>query len=643
MEAGEDPITASIQGTSEVALAVTATTLSILAVFIPVGFMGGMVGQFFAQFGLTMAIAVSISLFIAFTVDPMLSARISKVVPHEERGALARAVLSFMRDLDTGYRSALVWALDHRKAVLAFAGLLFVGSLALMSMTGSEFMPKYDRSQMEVRVDLAPSTGLKAAEREAKGIEATLRRIPEVEHIYTVVGPDGETNRLYLRVLTSPKKERRRSIYEIQDEARALLAGLPGATVIVQDPSLLEGVDVGNAVEIELRGDDISALKDYADRFRLELRRIPGATDINTTYRPGRPELQLTVDRDQAGAAGLSVGQIGITMRMAVAGQVVGKLRDGHRSYDIRVQAREEDRTPEALLSSVLLLSPIPRVEDPWRRGTPVALGNVGRMAYETVPATIQRHDRQRYLRVNCGVVNRPLSDVKDDVVRVLGALPRPAGVDWKVLGDVELARDALGSLLLALGLAVIFVYAILASQFESFIHPFTIMLSLPLAVVGAFATVFLSGWPVGIPTMLGIILLMGLVTKNGILLVDRANQYRNEGLSAREAMLRAGHLRLRPILMTSTAMVFGMLPAALRDGSGAELHRPIALPVIGGLFASTLLTLLVVPVVYLQVERLRDALAARRRKPLPPTLPVEAPPSPAPPWDDLMPEDPAK
>jgi hydrophobic/amphiphilic exporter-1 (mainly G- bacteria), HAE1 family len=614
LEAGENPIEAALKGTSEVALAVLATTLSILAVFIPVGFVGGMVGQFFAQFGLTVAIAVAVSLLIAFTVDPMLSARISKVIRPSERGPVSRALLGFQSTLDTAYDRLLAWALFHPGSILLVAGVLFLGSLTMLALTGSEFMPRYDRSQFQVGVDLPSSTSLPGAEKQAVQFEGVLRDIPEVQHIYTLIGPDGNTSQMVMRVLTSGKGDRDRSIYDIEDEARVRLASLPGATFSVSDPSMLEGLSVGNAIQMEIRGDDLAALREAADRVRLELRKIPGTSDITSTYRPGRPELQLVIDRDKAGEAGISVGQAGMALRMAVAGQVAGKFHDGNQSYDIRMRAREEDRTPDTLLSSVLLLSPVPRATDRHQRGTPVSLGDLGRVTWETAPATIARHDRMRYLRVSCNVQRRALSELKDDVVRVCNALPWPEGTSYRLLGDVELAKDALGSLLTALGLAVIFVYAILASQFESFVHPFTIMLSLPLAIVGALATVFLAGWPIGIPTMLGIILLMGLVTKNGILLVDRANQFRREGASVKEAMLKAGHLRLRPILMTSFAIILGMLPSALSNGAGSEIHRPIALPVIGGVFASTMLTLLVVPVVYLLMEGFRERLRARRK-----------------------------
>ena len=615
MERGEDAVTAASRGTKEVALAVLATTLCILAVFVPVGFVGGMVGQFFKEFGYTIAIAVSISLFIAFTVDPMLSARISKVVRERDRSRPARALLGFWRSVDDGYRRLLGWALRHGGIVVVFSLVLFIGSLLLTSLVGWEFIPRYDRNQFLVNVDLAPSTGLLAAEREAERYEDALSEIPEVEHVYTVVGPDGETDRLAMRVLTSEKKARDRSIYDIQAEARERLAGFAGASVTVEDAPMLEGAQMGSAIEVEIRGNDIAALQEVAEYLRLELRRVEGAVDIRTTHRPGRPELQLDVDRDKAAIAGLSVGQVGIALRMAVAGQVVGTYREGDESYDIRLRAREEDRDPRMLLPNLLLLSPLPRLEDPYGLGTPVALQDVARLGFESAPSTVERHDRQRYLQLGCEVVGRPLSDVQADIRRVIADMPNGDGVEVLIKGDVEGAQDALGSLLLALGLAIVCIYAVLASQFESFIHPFTIMLSLPLAVVGAFATLFLLGWPVGVPTMLGIILLMGLVTKNAILLVDRTNQLRDAGKSIVDALLQAGHMRLRPILMTSLAMILGMLPPAISTGSGSEIRQPMALPVIGGLVASTLLTLVVVPVVYLWIEGLRERMGSRRRR----------------------------
>ncbi len=632
LEEGKGAIEAALEGTREVALAVLATTLCIVAVFVPVGFMQGMVGQFFAQFGLTVAIAVVVSLFIAFTVDPMLSARMSKVVKPEERGAVARAILAFHAGVERNYRDLLDWSLGHGKTVIALALLLFGGSLGMVAITGGEFIPDYDQSQFVVDVDLAPHTALLPAEHVAESIEDKLGEIPEVEHVYTVVGREGASDFVQLRAVTAPKSERSRSIYAIQDQARGLLRDIPGVTIGVRDPPLLEGSKMGTDIEVEIRGDDIEHLQAVADAVRLGMGRIDGALNVRSSYRPGRPELQLDVDRGKAGAAGVSVGQAGITLRMAVAGQVVGKYRTGGRSHDIRLMARHEDHTPDALTNNLLLLSPIPRVEDPWGRGTPVALGNVARLRWETAPAVIERHDRQRKLTVSCGVQDRPLSDVVTDVQAMLDGLEKPDDVDLAILGMAEVAGDALNDLLFALGLSIIFVYAVLASQYESFIHPFTIMLSLPLAVVGAFATVFLMGWAIGIVTMLGIILLMGLVTKNAILLVDRANQLVEEGLGPRRAMLEAGQERLRPILMTSLAMILGMLPPALSQGSGSEIFQPMAVPVIGGLVASTLLTLVVVPVVWLWVEKLRarlgwtSALAVGSEEHTIPLIDVEAP-----------------
>ncbi len=608
LEEGEDPVRAALAGTAEVALAVLATTLSILAVFIPVGFIQGMVGQFFGEFGLTIAIAVAVSLFVAFTVDPMLSARLSRVVRPEDRGPVARRLLATLAAVDDGYRRLLGWALDHGRAVIGIAALLFLASLGMASLTGFEFLPRYDRARFEVKANLPPSVSIEAAEARAAEIEAIVRRSPEVEHVYTVVGVDGAIDRVVMRVLTRDKAHRDRTIYAVQDEVRARLAALPGVDVTVADPPMLEGAGMQRPVEIELSGPDLDVLERLADEVRVGLAALPGATDVTTSYRSPRPDLVVRVDRDRAGAAGLSAGQVGMALRMAVAGQVVGSFRDGERTLDIRLRAREDDRTPEGLMRNLVLLSPIPRADDPLGLGRPVSLGDVATLAVDSAPAQIERHDRQRTIRVSCGLQGRALSEVAGEAQAMLDALDLPPDVSARILGETELARDSLRNLLFALGLAVIFVYAVLASEFDSFVHPFTIMLSLPLAVVGAFATVFLAGWPVGIPTMLGIILLMGLVTKNAILLVDRANQFRAEGLAPREAMLRAGHRRLRPILMTSLAMILGMVPPAFSHGPGSEVNQPLALPVIGGLVASTLLTLVVVPVVWLGIEKLRRA-----------------------------------
>ncbi len=606
-ERGESPLDAALGGTKEVALAVLATTSAILAVFIPVGFVGGMVGQFFSEFGLTIAIAVAVSLFIAFTVDPMLSVRMSLVTPYEQRSRLSRAVLDFWAGVDDAYRRLLAWALDHGGITVLIATVLFVGSLGMVYITGFEFIPKYDRDQFQVQLSLPSVVDLQGAEQRASEVEDVLFALPEVTHVYTVVGVDGAVDRVDMRVLTTPKNNRDLSVFELLDMARAQLSLLPGITASVTDAPLIEGAQMGSAIEVEIRGRDLDAMVVLERELRTRMRGVPGAADIRSSWRPGRPEIVVDVQRDQAAAAGLSVGQVGFATRVAVAGQVVGSMRDDGRSVDIRLRARPEDRTPDTLLSSVLLLSPLPRMDDPWGRGTPVSMADVAEVRYSEAPTLIKRRDRQRVLELSASTQGRHLSDVTKDVEAIIDELQVPEGIEVLIRGEAEVAADALKDLLLALALAVAFVYAVLASQFESFIHPFTIMISLPLAVVGAFAVVFMVGWPIGILTMLGIILLMGLVVKNAILLVDRTNQLRDQGHGVRDALLEAGHVRLRPILMTSLAMILGMTPPAIATGAGSEIQQPMAVPVIGGLVASTLLTLVVVPVVYQWIERFRE------------------------------------
>jgi len=611
-EEGKSAFEAARAGTAEVGLAVLAATLTILAVFIPVGFVGGMIGQFFAEFGLSIAIAVAVSLFIAFTVTPMLTARVRPPLPPEQRGRITRAQLAAMQWIDDRYRALLAVALRHGRLTVAIALALFIGSLLLVGVVGFEFIPKYDRARFEVDVRMAPSTSLAAAEVHAARIEGLMQQLPGVEHVYTVVGPDGETDRLLMTVLTG-EKGTRPSIYALQAQAREVLGELPGVTISVADPPFLEGAPVDRTVMIEIRGDDPAALVRVTEQVKIGLKEIPGTTDVMTTWRPGRPELRLDVDRDKAAVAGLSVGQVGIALRMAVSGVVVGSYREGNETYDIRIRARGEDREPRGLMGNLLLLSPLPRLEDPYGLGTPVALGNVARVEHASAPLTIERNDKQRYLTVACDLAGRPLSDVKADVLAMFERIDKPADVELALLGESAAADDALGSLLWALGLAIFFIYAVLVSQFESFVHPFTIMLSLPLAVVGAFLTLLLAGWPVGILSMLGVILLMGLVTKNAILLVDRANQLREQGRGIVDSLLEAGHLRLRPILMTTLATILGMLPPALSTGSGSEIRQPLAWPVIGGMLCSTLLTLVVVPVVYMWIEQFRERWRERR------------------------------
>jgi HAE1 family hydrophobic/amphiphilic exporter-1 len=611
MERGEDPVTAARRGTSEIALAVMATTFTIVAVFGPVAFTGGMIGKFFREFGITVSAAVMVSMLVSFTLDPMLSARVTRAIApdHHERQRrhpILGPMVRMLDAIDRTYVGILRWALHHRKTVALGALATFVGSLALTSLMGQEFNSRGDQGSFTVNLELPAGTSLSETDRVTAEVEALLQEQPEVVTLATTVGRDEVANLASVRVLTTPKSQRERSVAEIMEALRPRLVEVPGLVFNMREAGM-----GGSSSSLEeapitlvLRGPDYEELGRFAQEAFRAVQGTQGVRDPAITYKPGRPERSLLVDRERAADLGVSFATIASTLRLAVEGDVVGQFREGEQESDIRVQLRPEDRGSWEALRDV----PVP-----VRSGALVALGDVTRQEVGTTPAAIQRLDRERQITVTANVVGRSLGEVVTDVTRRVEALPRDPGYSFEFGGEAKRMTETFTNLGIALGLSVLFIYFVLAAQFESFVHPLTIMLSLPLAIVGALVGLFLAGFAVGMPSLIGIILLMGLVTKNAILLVDFANQRRDQGKGLIDALLEAGESRLRPILMTSAAMILGMLPTAISQGEGSEFRAPMSVAVIGGVVTSTLLTLVVVPVFYIWIDRL--TLRGRRER----------------------------
>jgi HAE1 family hydrophobic/amphiphilic exporter-1 len=599
MEMGVPPMEAASRGTKEIALAVLATTFTILAVFVPVGFMSGIMGMFFKQFALTVAGAVTVSLFVAFTLDPMLSARLARPIHREphERNAFARFVLARLDAMDDGYRTILDLALRWRKSVVVLAALVFFGSLGAVGLTGSEFFPKPDRGQFSIAVTMPAGTALGSTSEVVEQIEKEILKDPEVTLVYSTIGVGEEARKAKVRVNTVPKEERARSQDEIMAELRTKFANIPGATLSMREASFTDGEgDLQDApVNLSVRGDDHATLERIGEQVAALVAATPGVTDPSSTYSPGSPEIHARVDRVAAGPKGVTAAMVGGALRSAVVGDVATVYRDGEDDVDVRVRLRPEDRDDREALEGLLV---------PTRAG-PTPLRELARLEESTGSSTIERADRRRVVTITANVSGRSLGEVIADIQADIEKLDLPPGFSVKLGGEAERMQDSIQAFGVAMILAVAFVYIVLASQFESFIHPLTIMVSLPLAIVGALLGLFLTGWPMGMSSLIGIILLMGLVTKNAILLVDRANQLRDDhGYDAEQAIREAGPTRLRPIVMTSAAMVLGMLPTAMSTGSGSEFRSPMAISVIGGVITSTVLTLVVVPVVYLWMDR---------------------------------------
>jgi len=604
MERGEDPVTAARRGTGEIGLAVMATTFTVVAVFIPVAFTGSLVGRMLREFGLTVAAAVMVSLFVSFTLDPMLSARLVKRVRRHGEAEKLHPVLGIVNKgydlLDGTYRRLLGWVLSGvgpKLVVVAFATIALFGSIVVAGRyMGKEFAPEQDRGEFMVQVELPPGTSFTETDRVTVLVEKAIREDPDTRLVFTTVGPGEDVSKARVQVKTTTVEERRRTIKDIQEDLRVRLAKIPNLRFTMALPGM------GNLTEwpvmLFVKGPDLKVLSDLAEQGHEALRTTPGTADAWNNFTEGKPELRLALDRRLLGDAGLNVATVALGMRTAVDGDLPAKYREGDRDYDIRVLLRPEDRSDRRLLETLTF---------PSRRGRLVRLSEVARLEPGTGPNVIERIDRQRTITLTSNLLGRPLGAVVDETKAKLAKVKMPPGYQWEWAGQAKRMAETFSSLGLALGVAVIFIYLVLASQFESFVHPFTIMLSLPLAIVGALLALFLTGKALGMSSFIGIILLMGLVTKNAILLVDNANQHQHAGKTPTEALLIAGPTRLRPILMTSAAMVLGMLPGAMSRGAGSEFRAPMSTAVIAGVVTSTFLTLVVVPVAYTWLDRLRN------------------------------------
>ena len=616
MEMGLDPMAAAEKGTSEIGLAVMATTFTILAVFLPVGFMTGMVGQFFKSFALTIAFAVAMSLLVAFTLDPMLSSRFVRYVPPEER-TRTRMGRIFERwghaydALDARYHRVLGWALGNPWKTLAAAGLVFFASLGTLTVIGTEFVPVEDQGEFQVIADMPAGTSFDESVNAVARMESEVRALPEVRQIFSTVGVNGQVRSSILRVRTTKSHERTRGIGAIKADVRARLAKMPFLTAKVADPEFMQGTPYQPPIMIFVRGDDIVELQRLSAEIERRVRAVPGTTDVDSDLESGQPEVIAKVNRPLAADLGFSVASVATQLRGMVEGVVPTKLRDGDEEYDIRVRLAPEYRNDNAAVLRTPLYSP---------SGAVVRAGDIAQFGAAVGPSNIDREQRRRQAKIGVDLADGyALGGVTTDVQAVMDSIKMPPNFEWGFAGDVEMMQEAAASLVLALVLAVAFIYIVLASQFESFIEPFIIMLSLPLAIVGALLLLLVTGKNLGMPAMIGVVMLMGLVTKNAILLVDFTNQLRREGLGLKDALLKAGPVRLRPIVMTTLAMILGMLPSAMGTGEGSAFRSPISIATIGGLITSTLLTLVVVPVSYLLLERFLERVRAWRSAPLTP------------------------
>jgi HAE1 family hydrophobic/amphiphilic exporter-1 len=610
LERGEDHLTAAREGTTEIGLAVLATSMSIMAVFVPVAFMKGIVGRFFFQFGLTVAFAVLVSLFVSFTLDPMLSSRWYD--PDIERAGRRNLVQrgldrfnAWFERMADGYKRVIGWALDHRKAVLGLAVLAFVGGLGIFAVLQTEFMTPMDQGEFVVKFRAAPGSSINETRGRLKQVLEALGEFKEVRYTYASIGAgDYDTVRnatIFVKLVD--KSERSRGLKQFIHDARTRLERIAGISLSLQeDPDSFQ-----KPLQVNIQGDDIATLKRYAGEIKRELYTVPGIVDIEAPMEEDLPEYRLQVDRERAAATGLGTAALTDTLGVLVGGQAVTTYEDdAGEAVDVRV------RLPERLRRDVTQVGNL-RLAVPTANGPAlVPVADLVTFTRTTSAAEINRRDLSRQIVVDANLDFLPLGTAGQEAMKAAEKVKLAPGYKLLLGGDTEMMVESFGYLGEALLLAVIFVYLILAAQFESFIDPLAIMLSLPLAIVGMAGTLLLTGDTINIMSLIGLIMLMGLVTKNAILLVDFTKVLRRRGMDRRTALITAGRTRLRPIMMTTSAMIFGMLPLFFALGKGAEFRAPMARAVVGGLITSTLLTLIVVPVVYTFLD---DVAAWLRRR----------------------------
>jgi HAE1 family hydrophobic/amphiphilic exporter-1 len=580
---GKDARTAALDGTQEIVLPVMATTFSVAAVFLPVGLMTGMVGQYFKEFGLTVAFAVLLSLFVSFTLTPMLAALYLPVGKPALPGILQKPWQKFQQNfaaLEQWYQHTLRQVLQHaRKRVMAGALALLAVSLLVLTQIGQEFSPQADNAQFTLTVKSPRGESVTAADDKLAAVRTALTAVPGVAHVYQRANV--QEGSFFIQLM--PKAERERTQAEIVSDCRQRVNALAGFQADV-----LTGDD--KPVAISITGEDGAQLEAISHEVEGILRETPGVRDVTSSVRTGASELKIVRKDDIAGELGVSSAAIGETLGTMLNGTVVGRYNDKDEQVDMRLRLDGDDRTTSAMLWQVYV---------PGTDGRLVPLGQVAEVEQGAASGSVRRYDRKKEVRLSANLENAALSDFEGAFWEKVADLDLPPGYSIQPAGESDDMDEAFDSLGMAIVMAVLLIFLVLAAQFESYSEPFAIMLSLPLAVIGAIWGLFLAHSNISMVSLIGIIMLLGLVTKNAILLIDVARQQLRSGKDCVEALVTAGELRLRPILMTSLAMICGMLPIALGSGGGAELRAPMAYAIIGGLTTSTVLTLVIVPIAY--------------------------------------------
>lgn len=599
---------ASVQGANEVAAAVTASTLTTIAVFIPIVFVEGITSTIFTELAMTVAFSLISSLGVALTLIPMLSANILKIknikidVDKEESGVIEEK--GFLNRIRREYKGILNRSLNHRLLVFILILVLFAGSIASLTTVGSAFLPASDEGQITISVSLPNGSELDETDNAVEEIEEILKNVEGIDYVYSSIGGGvagmnigaSSTNSANIMVMLKDLDEREKSSFELADEIRNLVKDVPGAEIGVSASSLMMGAGglAGGGLSISIKGDDIGTLETISNDFKEIVENVSGTREVETSISEGVPEVRVGIDKDRAARYGLTTGQIANTVRNTLSGRTVTTFKYGDEELDVVIKGDKRYKESVSALESLPLTGPT---------GSIIPLKQVAEVYLDRGPISIERENQSRVVSVNADTFGRDVASVTDDIEAKLTDYQMPQGYTYSFGGEIQLIEDAFNDLTIVLLLAILLVYMILAAQFESLMYPFIIMFTIPLALSGGFIGLVVTGADISIVSIIGFIILVGIVVNNAIVLVDYINKRRDMGESRREAILNAGPIRLRPILMTALTTILALLPLAIVGGEGSEIQLPMAAVVIGGLALSTVLTLIFVPVMYTIID----------------------------------------
>ncbi len=592
---GLSRIEAAHRGSQEVGMAIMASTFTTVIVFLPVFFVEGMASQLFRELSLTVAFSLLASLVVSLTLIPVMASKILKVKRNREvdSGKGRRS----SGKIKSFYRSTLDWSLSHRWVVIVILIAAFVVSISLSPFIGTEFIPQSDMGQINITAELPLGTSLERTDQVARQIEDVVTDIPEVKNVLVNIGSSGqmgmggintETASFFVQLVELDK--RTRSTHEITEDLRERLL-IPGTEIDIGAQDMMSMGGSQKPISIKVKGDDLNVLERLAQEIGSEIEAVEGVREVEDTLSEGRPEMQVEINRTLASKYGLRVSQIGRAINTAIGGTVATRYEIGGEEYDINVKLAEKDIDSQDQVKQLLLSSPV---------GAMIPLEDIASFKVEEGPKEILRENQVRYARISAALYGRSLGEVMEEIRTKLDEnIQLPSGYELAYGGEFEQMQDSFTSLAFAFLLALVLVYMVMASQFESLLHPFVIMFTVPMATIGVLTGLFITGKNLSVVSIIGIIMLSGIVVNNAIVLVDYINTLRNRGKSIREAIMEAGPVRLRPIFMTALTTILAMLPMAVGTGEGSEVQSPMAIVVIGGLAVATLLTLYLVPVLY--------------------------------------------